>query len=77
MTTQTINKWNEIFLFGKHKNETVQHVFRTDVQYILWLHEKNIVKFSEEIIEDSRDAFDEFEDDRLHGSWGWDGFEGE
>lgn len=50
MTQQIITKESDILNFGKHKGQSIAMVLIDDPQYILWLYEKDIVKFPEDLV---------------------------
>lgn len=77
MIRQSIKDESEIILFGKYRHCTVQYILKTEPSYVLWLHENKIVEFTKKILDLAEDMNNDRLEDRLHGSWGWDGFEGE
>lgn len=62
---QKFTQESEVFLFGKHIHQTIQHVLRKDPAYILWLAENGIARFSDDILEDANDNVD----DEYYSTW--------
>lgn len=40
----------DVFIFGKHKGQTVNRVLQIEPSYLLWLDRKNIVSFEIEVL---------------------------
>jgi len=55
---QEIKAESEILTFGKYKYKTIQHVLRVEPSYVLWLDEKEIVKFPVKIVNKACDLRD-------------------
>lgn len=45
----------DIFVFGKYKGMSIRIIIDKDPEYILWLAEKGIVDFSQEILDNAED----------------------
>lgn len=56
---QIITQQSEILTFGKYRHKTVQHVLRTDPNYIIWLAENKIVKFPQDVVDDANARLDD------------------
>ena len=54
---QVITHKLDVFIFGKFNGKTVRYVLEHEPSYILWLNELQIVKFSQEILDNAEDEF--------------------
>lgn len=53
---QEFHRMSDMFTFGKHKGETLVDVIREDAQYVLWLQDEGICKFTDKILDKADDA---------------------
>jgi hypothetical protein len=63
---KVINK-NSIITFGKYKDKSVRYILSVEPSYILWLHEKGIVEFPDDIVEEA----EYLDDDDDYNGLGW------
>lgn len=64
---QTVTKKTDLLTFGKYRGKSVRWILLEEPSYILWLHEKEIVSFPEDlIIEAEEEHLQELEAD---SSW--------
>jgi hypothetical protein len=74
MAIQIIKSRYDKLIFGKHKGESIKFVLDVDASYILWLDTKEIVEFTEDIIDDAirleRDQHREYLRDNYEEDWG-------
>ena len=70
---QIIKTKNDALNFGKYRDATIHHVLINEASYILWLNEKEICQFPEDIIIEAEELSEEqhldwlrdnYEDDR-------------
>jgi hypothetical protein len=76
---QKVTKKSDVITFGKYKGVTVADILSKEASYILWLDTKEIVDFSEDLIEIAETKaneqhrewlYDHYEDTGEHDDWG-------
>lgn len=53
MPVQTVESYEDVLTFGKHKGKTVDWITDNDLSYIIWLIDNDVVRFPIEILDAS------------------------